>query len=37
MLEPDMQTRTDLYAQAENLLTNKDAAIIPIYYYTSLN
>ncbi len=37
MVEPDMQTRTDLYAQAENLLTNKDAAIIPIYYYTSLN
>jgi oligopeptide transport system substrate-binding protein len=37
MVEPDTQTRTDLYAQAENLLTNQDAAVMPIYYYTTLN
>jgi len=35
--EPDLATRVDLYAQAENLLSNQDAAIIPIYYYTSLS
>jgi oligopeptide transport system substrate-binding protein len=34
LVAPDVQARKDLYAQAENLLVNKDAAIAPIYYYT---
>ncbi len=32
--ELDPQKRVDLYAQAEDILVNKDAAIIPIYWYT---
>jgi oligopeptide transport system substrate-binding protein len=32
--EQDPAKRVDLYAQAEDLLVNKDAAIIPIYWYT---
>lgn len=36
MSEPDLQTRTDLYAEAEYLLTNESAAVIPIYFYTNL-
>lgn len=35
MVETDPQKRTDDYAQAEYILTNQDAVIIPIYYYTS--
>jgi len=31
----DPQERRDLYAQAEFLLVNQEAAIAPIYYYTS--
>ncbi len=31
----DIQARRDLYAQAEYMLVNEDAAIAPIYYYTS--
>ncbi len=34
-LETDVDVRTELYAQAEYLLTNADAAIAPIYFYTS--
>ncbi len=37
MTETDLQTRTDMYAEAEYLLTNESAAIIPVYFYTSLN
>lgn len=37
MVAPDTQTRTDLYAQAEYLLTNQDAVIAPIYFYTSVS
>jgi oligopeptide transport system substrate-binding protein len=33
--EPDVAKRTELYRQAENLLVVKDAAIIPIYWYTN--
>lgn len=33
-VEPDLKKRTDLYAQAEEILVNTDAAIIPIYWYT---
>ncbi|GAB4574368.1 MAG: peptide ABC transporter substrate-binding protein [Anaerolineae bacterium] len=36
MVEPDMQARTDLYAEAEYLLTNVGAATAPIYFYTTL-
>jgi oligopeptide transport system substrate-binding protein len=32
--ETDPDTRVDLYAQAEDILVNQDAAIIPIYWYT---
>lgn len=35
MVEPDTQTRTDLYAEAEYILTNQDAAMIPVYFYTT--
>lgn len=35
-VESDIEVRRDLYAQAENLLSNEVAAIAPIYYYTSL-
>ncbi|HET9912955.1 MAG TPA: peptide ABC transporter substrate-binding protein [Anaerolineales bacterium] len=33
-VETDPAKRVDLYAQAEDILVNKDAAIIPIYWYT---
>lgn len=36
MVEPDMQARTDLYAEAEYLLTNVGASTAPIYFYTNL-
>lgn len=36
MVEADMQARTDLYAEAEYLLTNVGASTAPIYFYTSL-
>jgi oligopeptide transport system substrate-binding protein len=32
--ELDPAKRVDLYAQAEDILVNQDAAIIPIYWYT---
>jgi len=32
-----LQARTDLYAEAEYLLTNESAVIAPVYFYTSLN
>jgi oligopeptide transport system substrate-binding protein len=35
-LETDPQKRTDLYAQAEEILVKTDAAMIPIYWYTAL-
>jgi oligopeptide transport system substrate-binding protein len=35
-LEPDVQKRTDLYAEAEQILVEEDAAIIPIYWYTGV-
>jgi oligopeptide transport system substrate-binding protein len=35
--ETDPQKRTDLYAQAEEILVKTDAAMIPIYWYTALN
>lgn len=31
----DNDARRELYAQAEYILVNKDAAIAPIYYYTT--
>ena len=34
MVETDVKKRTDLYAQAEQILVYEDAAIIPIYWYT---
>jgi len=33
-VETDPAKRVDLYAQAEEILVNTDAAIIPIYWYT---
>ncbi|HEY5974084.1 MAG TPA: peptide ABC transporter substrate-binding protein, partial [Geobacteraceae bacterium] len=36
-LETDPAKRVDLYAQAEDILVNKDAVIIPIYWYTNLS
>ncbi|MBN2469502.1 MAG: peptide ABC transporter substrate-binding protein [Anaerolineae bacterium] len=36
MVEEDMQTRTDLYAEAEYILTNESAVIAPVYFYTTL-
>ncbi len=33
-LETDPQKRTDLYAQAEEILVKTDAALAPIYWYT---
>lgn len=33
--ETDVAVREELYAQAEFILTNEDAVIIPIYFYTS--
>jgi oligopeptide transport system substrate-binding protein len=35
--EPDPKKRTDLYAQAEEILVKTDAAMIPIYWYTTLS
>jgi len=35
-LEPDLATRQDMYAEAETILCYEDAAIIPIYWYTSV-
>ncbi len=32
-LETDLQARRDLYAEAERILINENAAIAPIYYY----
>ncbi len=36
-LETDSQKRTDLYAQAEEILVKTDAAMIPIYWYTTVS
>jgi oligopeptide transport system substrate-binding protein len=36
-LELDPAKRTELYAQAEDILVNKDAVMIPIYWYTNLD
>jgi oligopeptide transport system substrate-binding protein len=36
-VETDPAKRVDLYAQAEDILVNKDAAIIPIYWYTNVS
>lgn len=36
-LETDLSKRTDIYAQAEDLLVNKDAFIAPIYWYTQVD
>lgn len=33
-LETDLQKRHDLYVEAEKILVEQDAAIIPIYWYT---
>lgn len=34
-LEPDNAARAELYAQADNILVNTDAAVAPIYYYVT--
>ena len=34
--ELDPKKRTDMYAQAEDILVNKDAVMAPIYWYTTL-
>jgi oligopeptide transport system substrate-binding protein len=36
-LETDPAKRVDLYAQAEDILVNTDAVIIPIYWYVNLD
>jgi len=36
-VETDPSTRLGLYAQAEDILVNKDAVMIPIYWYTNLD
>lgn len=36
-VEQDLTKRTDLYAQAEEILVWDDAAIIPIYWYTRVS
>ena len=36
-IEPDAAKRVELYAQAEDLLVNKEAAMAPIYWYTNLD
>lgn len=36
-LEMDPKKRTDLYAQAEQILVYDDAALIPLYWYTRVN
>lgn len=35
--ETDLKKRTDLYAQAEEILVKTEAAIAPIYWYTAVN
>jgi oligopeptide transport system substrate-binding protein len=35
--ELDPAKRTEMYAQAEDILVNTDAAMAPIYWYTNLN
>jgi len=35
--ELDPKKRTEMYAQAEDILVNKDAAMAPIYWYTQLD
>jgi len=35
-IETDMQKRHGLYSEAEKILVEEDAAIIPIYWYTSV-
>ena len=35
--ELDAKKRVDLYAQAEDILVNKDAVMAPIYWYTNLD
>ncbi len=32
----DTKARTDLYAQADDILVNKDAAIAPVYFYVNI-
>jgi oligopeptide transport system substrate-binding protein len=36
-VETDPETRLDMYAQAEDILVNQDAVMIPIYWYTNLD
>jgi oligopeptide transport system substrate-binding protein len=36
MVETDLKKRTDMYAQAEQILSYDDAAIAPIYWYTRM-
>ncbi len=35
-LENDLQKRHDLYVEAEKILVDEDAAIIPLYWYTNV-
>jgi oligopeptide transport system substrate-binding protein len=35
LVNPDNEARKAIYADAEYLLVNKDAAIAPIYFYTT--
>ena len=35
--EKDLKKRTDLYAQAEEILVKTDAAVLPLYWYTRVN
>ncbi len=37
LVAEDTQARTDIYAQAEYLLTNESAVTAPIYFYTALS
>jgi oligopeptide transport system substrate-binding protein len=37
MVEPDPETRLDLYREAENYLVKEHAVIIPLYWYTNLD
>jgi oligopeptide transport system substrate-binding protein len=32
--ESDLETRRDLYAQADDILSNQQAGVIPVYWYT---
>jgi oligopeptide transport system substrate-binding protein len=34
--ETDLQTRHDLYVEAERILVEEDAAIIPLFWFTSV-